>query len=559
MKTIFYYRIAAFFAAIFLLTSCIFDNIYNPENGQPQTSDTMVITVHMPGGNPQTRITLTENDLDVDLAWEANDQLNLLIQYEENGQTKRKQETVTVTVTVDSNNPKKATFSLSLPAGNYATFDLFGVYGGDGFSTEVGKEHMIVLPTPQTTLADLQANKAFVLRFKAEGISKANPTLSAQFIHVGSLVKIYLKNLGTSLLENITEIQLTSSNNLPIHRNSGNGVLDITTGDVSETVTDEQELAFATATTDLAQNEVMELWSWLIPTDSDWPEINLHIKADGGPDSGYYISLNEKSGRAKMEPGKAYHFYGVYYYGNLSISGRYTEPVNPGDPVVYDGYTYTTVEIGNQTWMAENLKYLPSVVAAGTESDTSPCYYVYDYNGTDVSVAKATDNYKTYGVLYNWTAAQNACPPGWHLPTDTEWRNLETYLSENGYKYDGTTGLEIGYLDYGGGIFMEAVEDISKSLTAAYGWKKAHKTGALGNDDYPAYRNKSGFTALPSGLYFQGTFLFMHDVTAWWGSDMVDPSKPWVRHLHNDESYIQRAGEPLFDGEAGAPIRCIKD
>lgn len=51
----------------------------------------------------------------------------------------------------------------------------------------------------------------------------------------------------------------------------------------------------------------------------------------------------------------------------------------------------------------------------------------------------------------------------------------------------------------------------------------------------------------------------MHDVTAWWGSDMVDPSKPWVRHLHNDESYIQRAGEPLFDGEAGAPIRCIKD
>jgi uncharacterized protein (TIGR02145 family) len=63
----------------------------------------------------------------------------------------------------------------------------------------------------------------------------------------------------------------------------------------------------------------------------------------------------------------------------------------------------------------------------------------YDYNGTSVTDAKATDNYKTYGVLYNWPAAKAACPPGWHLPTDAEWTALENYLIANGYNYDGTT------------------------------------------------------------------------------------------------------------------------
>ncbi|MGI6410801.1 MAG: FISUMP domain-containing protein [Bacteroidales bacterium] len=86
--------------------------------------------------------------------------------------------------------------------------------------------------------------------------------------------------------------------------------------------------------------------------------------------------------------------------------------------IVYDardGNAYKTVKIGNQIWLAENLKYLPSVVGPGTESESTPYYYVYGYNGTNVTDAKATSNYATYGVLYNWTAAMDACPDGWHL------------------------------------------------------------------------------------------------------------------------------------------------
>src|SRR5690554_6700140 len=93
-----------------------------------------------------------------------------------------------------------------------------------------------------------------------------------------------------------------------------------------------------------------------------------------------------------------------------------------------DNQTYRIVTIGSQTWMAENLKYLPSVVGPETGSQTTPHYYVYGYNGTNVTDAKATANYNTYGVLYNWPAEMNACPDGWHLPSDAEWTELTDYL-----------------------------------------------------------------------------------------------------------------------------------
>jgi uncharacterized protein (TIGR02145 family)/prepilin-type N-terminal cleavage/methylation domain-containing protein len=97
-----------------------------------------------------------------------------------------------------------------------------------------------------------------------------------------------------------------------------------------------------------------------------------------------------------------------------------------------DGTVYSTVEIGTQCWTAENMAYLPSVVGASTGSYSTPHYYVYDYNGTDVSIAKATSNYATYGVLYNWPAALTACPSDWHIATHPEWGTIETYLTETG-------------------------------------------------------------------------------------------------------------------------------
>lgn len=105
-----------------------------------------------------------------------------------------------------------------------------------------------------------------------------------------------------------------------------------------------------------------------------------------------------------------------------------------------DSNVYNTVLIGNQCWMAENLRYLPAVSKPNQGSYVAPHRYVYGYNGNSVSAAKSHPNYATYGVLYNWYAAvngdsstgswlnpsgvQGVCPVGWHVPSRFEWDDL---------------------------------------------------------------------------------------------------------------------------------------
>ena len=117
-------------------------------------------------------------------------------------------------------------------------------------------------------------------------------------------------------------------------------------------------------------------------------------------------------------------------------------------------------------------------------------------------------------MLYNWPAALNACPAGWHLPTDAEWTELENYLADNGYNYDGTTG---------GGRAK-----IAKSLASTSGWESSTTTGAVGNTDYSAYRNKSGFSALPGGYRRDnGRFSRIGSCGRWWSATEDSTDGAW--------------------------------
>ena len=150
-----------------------------------------------------------------------------------------------------------------------------------------------------------------------------------------------------------------------------------------------------------------------------------------------------------------------------------------------DGNVYKTVTIGNQVWMAENLKYLPWVAEPGQSSSTSSYYYVYGYTGTSVPAAKATSNYSTYGVLYNWNAACTSCPWGWHLPSDAEWTHLTDYL---------------GGQSVAGGKLKE---------TGTSHWNSPN-IGAT---------NETGFTALPGGFRnYYGDFNYIGDYGYWWSA-----------------------------------------
>lgn len=205
--------------------------------------------------------------------------------------------------------------------------------------------------------------------------------------------------------------------------------------------------------------------------------------------------------------------------------------------------------------MAENLAYLPSVnnVADGSEDtgkEQKPFYYVYDYDGTDVSTAKATSYYEQYGVLYNWIAAQSACPDGWHLPTDEEWNELEISLgvSSNQTSVSGFHGTDQGSR-------LKSTWD-----WAYHSWKDRYGNGS----------NETGFTALPGGGRFIDysshsldtyTFGGLGDYGYWWtaskeSGDEYSGTYMWFRALfyYSDQIYRNKESE-----KEAYSMRCIKN
>lgn len=158
----------------------------------------------------------------------------------------------------------------------------------------------------------------------------------------------------------------------------------------------------------------------------------------------------------------------------------------------FDGNTYNTIQIGDQCWMKENLKAIhyadgtPLVDGTGainTQYDTITKYY-FNYNDDESYV-------ETYGRLYIWMAAvngyasevdlnpsqiQGVCPDGWHLPSDSEWKELEMFL--------GMTEREANDREWRGTIEGGMLKE-----TGTLHWDPPNM-GAT---------NESGFTALPAG------------------------------------------------------------
>lgn len=123
---------------------------------------------------------------------------------------------------------------------------------------------------------------------------------------------------------------------------------------------------------------------------------------------------------------------GYYYYDgtswnllNIKAEG------NSGHVIDADGNAYATIIIGNQEWMAENLKVIhyrngepiPKVINNATWAGLTSGAYSW-YSNDSVT-------YQKYGALYNWFAVNDSrqlCPEGWHVATNSEWTTLVSYL-----------------------------------------------------------------------------------------------------------------------------------
>ena len=197
-------------------------------------------------------------------------------------------------------------------------------------------------------------------------------------------------------------------------------------------------------------------------------------------------------------------------------------------PIVtdYDGNTYFVVKIGDQCWMAQNLKVthyrngdpIPNVTdSAEWENLTTGAYCEY---------ANDPANVATYGRLYNWYAVddiRNIAPEGWHVPTDAEWQTLVDYL---------------GGSSVAGGKLKEA---------GTTHWNPPN-TGAT---------NESGFTALPGGYrYGNGYFHHMGYYAFFWSSTELDSNYAWLRILGYDGSQV---GRNYGYKHSGFSFRCVRD
>ena len=204
---------------------------------------------------------------------------------------------------------------------------------------------------------------------------------------------------------------------------------------------------------------------------------------------------------------------------------------NCGDLVAHEGYEYSTVQIGDQCWFSENCRYLPEVSPSSTVNATTPYYYVYDFEDTNVEVAKATENYETYGVLYNWPAVmtEGICPTGWHMPSDEEWQTLEISLGMSE-----SIAMELGFRGTDEGAQMKSIS----------GWFNN------GNGT-----NTSGFNSKPGGLLPGIGFYGLELHGFWWTSTVTENNYLARQLVFGDDTISRQYEEPIV----GFSARCVKD
>ena len=200
---------------------------------------------------------------------------------------------------------------------------------------------------------------------------------------------------------------------------------------------------------------------------------------------------------------------------------------NPGTGVTFNGYTYTSLVLGNgQEWMAENLR-------TTSYANGDPIPNVTDGTQWGSLTTGAWGHYNNdnqyenpYGKLYNWHTindSRNVCPMGWHVPSDAEWTVLSDFL---------------------GG---EPVAGGKMKSTGTQYWLSPNQDAT----------NESGFSGLPGGGYgTSGTFSVIGSQGYWWSSTEFDQIYAFYRRLYYADGTVT---SPYSSKTNGFSVRCLRD
>ena len=175
-----------------------------------------------------------------------------------------------------------------------------------------------------------------------------------------------------------------------------------------------------------------------------------------------------------------------------------------------DGQTYKTVKIGSQTWMAQNLNF---------KMKKSLCF---DFDSTSCA---------EFGSIYTWADAMKACPAGWHLPTEKDWKKLINAVG------DSTTA--------------------ANALKSSEGWVDYKDVNGGGPDEY-------GFSVQPVGCWWsppdemsdEGSFSIGGYNADFWTSKEIDDDKALIVGMGYFYGNINMREDLKANGYS---VRCVKD
>lgn len=216
----------------------------------------------------------------------------------------------------------------------------------------------------------------------------------------------------------------------------------------------------------------------------------------------------------------------------FNVPVTYPAPFECGNPLTdtRDGQEYSTVLIGAQCWMAENLN-IGTMVQGSTEMTNDGIIEKYCYNNN-------TANCDVYGGLYQWyemmqyvitPGVQGVCPADWHVPTDAEWCTLTQFIDPTvNCNITGWSGTDVG-----------------TKMKSTTGWAPG------GNGT-----NTSGFTAVPGGGRFSTGIFSSLEYNGYFWTSTEGTGVAWSRTLSNSTANIGRSnGNKSF----GYSVRCLMD